>query len=135
MIYPTNHSKVTPILSPYLERTLNHLNVSDAKPRWIRVQGEVGGCRKMGGWFWTNVGLDLRKHRNVYRGGSLTKIPHAKVLRGSIFLLGGKLVLVQGWFGQKVGAVWVKNESLLGECKDGFGSRLQGEKVGVLGQS
>lgn len=51
------------------------------------------------------MGSDLSKHRNVYRGGSLTKIPHAKVLRGSISSLGGKLVLVHGWFGQKVGVV------------------------------
>ena len=33
------------------------------------------------------------------------KIPHVTVMRAPFFLLGGKLVLGQGWFGLKAGAV------------------------------
>jgi hypothetical protein len=50
------------LLISYLEYTLNHPNVSNAK----RV-----GCGKMWGRFQTKVGMDQSKHQNVARGGLL----------------------------------------------------------------
>ena len=66
----------------YLEYTLHHPNVSDAKQR--RNQVKRGTLRST---FWAKVGLDLSKRQNVARGKpSLTciffiKFPHAKVER------------------------------------------------------
>lgn len=48
------------------------------------------------------------------------------------------LVLVQGWFGQKVGAVfgrkwvlfWAENKGSLGKYRNSFGGHLQSEKFG-----
>ena len=32
---------------------------------------KLGGCRKMQGWLWAKVGLDMSNHQNVAWGGSL----------------------------------------------------------------
>ena len=53
-------------------------------------------------------GIGFDKHWNVATGATLKYIykgPTFKIYMSSIFLLGGKLVLVWGWFGQKVGAI------------------------------
>lgn len=42
------------------------------------------------------------------------KIPHAKVIEAYFTLLGGKLVLMVGRFGQKMEAVLEKNEVCFG---------------------
>ena len=50
---------------------------------------------KMRGWFWTKVGLDLSKYRNVARVPHLDvfiEIPHAKVIRAQFSYC------VESWF-------------------------------------
>ena len=52
------------------------------------------------------MGWDLSKHRNIARGDSLIciyKDPTCNGYKSLILLLGGKLVLVQGRYKQKVG--------------------------------
>ena len=53
------------------------------------------------------------------------KIMHAKVVKAQFYVLGGVLVLVWGSFGKKsiVGFIR-KTWTILGECMDGFESRL-----------
>lgn len=47
------------------------------------------------------------------------------------FLLGEKLVLVQGWFAQEMGlGLERKMRTILGEYQDNFGNRLQWKKWG-----
>ena len=87
----------------YPEHTLNHSNVFDAKHRWIWVKS---------GWLRVNVaGLVLGESGTGFEASIgmwlgvaylyvFTKISHAKVI---ISLMGGKLVLVRGQFGPKVG--------------------------------
>ena len=73
--------------------------------------------------FRAKVGLGLSKHRKVAKGGSpicIYQDPTCKSYRSSIFLLGGKLVLVWRWFGENVGQFWVKNETILGKCSQGM---------------
>ena len=55
-------------------------------------------------------------------------------LQGLNILLGGKLVLVEGWFGQEVGLVL--NEKIgviLGEHQDSFGNYFQWKSGGGEG--
>ena len=50
-------------------------------------------------------------------------ISHIQKLQGLNILLGGKLVLVERWFGQEVGLVLKeKIEAILGEHQDSFGN-------------
>lgn len=51
-------------------------------------------------------GIAFGKCHNIARDGLLRcfiNIPHANVIRALIFSLGGVLVLVRGWFRQKLG--------------------------------
>ena len=72
----------------------------------------------MWGWFWVNVGTDSKNHHYAAKGNLLTcliKIMCAKVTRTR---LGGMLVLVQEWFGEKGGdGFWEKVGFLLNKQK------------------
>jgi hypothetical protein len=67
-----------------------------------------GGCGKMQGWFWAQVGLDLSKHWNVARGGLLICIylePMCKSYKSSISYWVAGVVWAKGGgdFGRKRG--------------------------------
>lgn len=96
----------------YLERALNHLNVSNT----IRGKfGEKGvDFGRMHGWYWAKVGLNLSRYWFIASNDKFICIHN----KDSIFSLDGMLVLVWEQFGHKIRAI-------LDVSQDGLGCLLQ----------